>query len=144
MSRALQRWSASGTGGSNPVPSSGESYKLDHCWRTVSRPRGDPLVCRARKEYGPLILAPAQRDTASVAKAALGVDPPITNRSNQVTDGEARPASSFTMHVDRHFAGSRDFTRKIYRDILLATGPLASYPIAQHAYSGPREAAGGG
>ena len=36
------------------------------------------------------------------------------------------------MHVDRHFAGSSDFTRKIYRHARIATGPLAGYPIAQH------------
>src|SRR5215813_6360167 len=88
--------------------------------------------CRVRKEYGPLVLAPVQRDSASVAKAAPGIDPPITNRSNQVTDSEARPVGSLAMHVDRHFAGSEDFAPKIYRDTRLATGPLASYPIAQH------------
>src|SRR5262245_13454202 len=45
---------------------------------------------------------------------------------------EFRPVSSLAMHVDRHFAGSEDFAPKIYRDTRLATGPLASYPIAQH------------
>jgi len=78
------------------------------------------------KEFGPLILAPVQRDSASVAKAALGVDPPTTNRSNQVTDSEARPVRSLAVHMDRHFAGSGDFARKIYRDTRLPTGPLAS------------------
>ena len=54
------------------------------------------------------------------------------NRSDQVRDGKARSVGPLAMHVDRHFTGSRDFARKIYRDARIATGPFARYPIAQH------------